>query len=473
MKNWKSHIGLLLFGLLMGIASPTFAQNSPRAVALTIVEDQLQLGEVTLPGNSRYVDFNPLDPVRYARVDDFGALLFVPAGGPEGYYSFSPYFEGFSAPSIDENWLRVAETAWSPNGEMLAFRIASNHETGNDGVWFWQPAREIATDPSYHILRDCPPRCDLVTRVNAEEWRSMGIEWAPDNAAVLISLQLPKENNRRAYTIRFAARDVETTQSRTGPSVSRYDTAHWSSDGQRVIVSGFDANGQVVFGSIGRDGSLPLITPAVDIGMLWVQDAVQQPDTGQIIMFGSNVGLNSPLQLIDSTGAALTAPIGSARPDAIRWNQARTAALLIIGGNYYVAQVSGTVTDITSLTGGTSNVDWVEGRLPSSAALRPLPEPISTAEDVATNNNQSSTPEWFVGLLLEVNLPALTVYNEPTADSAVVTELAEGEPLILTAGPLVDGATTWWRIQTIDFSGWVPEQIDGQPTLREPTEPVG
>ena len=40
-------------------------------------------------------------------------------------------------------------------------------------------------------------------------------------------------------------------------------------------------------------------------------------------------------------------------------------------------------------------------------------------------------------------------------DSGIIGTLTAGEELIITGGPLQDGAVTWYRIQTLNFTGWI------------------
>lgn len=442
--------------------------SADSALALAIDADgQLSVGMIALSGPAIAVDLNPRDNARYARINELGMLLFVPSGGGEGVYSFAPYFDGFTTASWQENKLRVAEVAWSPNGELLAFRVDSDAPEANDGVWFWGPARDLPTDPSYHILRDCPPGCGLVTLDNARQWQSTRLEWSPNNVNIIVGLELPQEDNRSAFAVRAAYRDTETTQSRIGPTVLRYDYAHWSADGERIIVSGTDPEGAIVFGSINVDGSLSLLTSALDIGMAWVQDAVQNPTTGQLLMFGSEVGPTAPLALIDSAGTPISPPIGQTAPTRIVWNREATAALLWVGDEVFVAQINGVVTNITTLAADTPNIIWSGASLPPSARPLSVPQPIATV--------QPATPQAFsIGQLLEVKVPLLVLYAQPSERSAIVGTVEVGEALVVTDGPLVDvGGLTWYKVQTLDDTGWARAEIDGVPAFGPPEDPTG
>jgi hypothetical protein len=420
-------------------------------------------GEIALSGDAINVAYNPVDPTHYARVDTNGGLHFAPLGGGEGVYSFAPYFDGFSAPSAQQNKLFVAEIQWSPSGEMLAFRIASGDPAANDGVWFWQPARETATDPSYHLLRDCPPGCGLVTPVNAAQWRSKAFEWSSDNQAILVELDLPQEK-RGGIAVVQAVRDPQTRQSRTGPTVLRYDYGHWASDGQHIVVSGKDPNGQIVFGTVGRDGSGAVVTPAATIGLAWVQDAVQQPDTGALIMLGSPTP-NGPLRLYDASGKALSGDIGATVPSTVSWSPDRKAALVVVGeagqsasapAQYFFVKANGSVTDITSEIAGTKAINWVPGALPAGTnAFKPA---IPTGV-VAGSLYQP-------GQQLRVATDRLDVYAEPSRSSSLLGSSKPGTYVAILAGPYGDGSVVWWQVQTASgLVGWAAGEVSGVTTL--------
>jgi hypothetical protein len=429
-----------------------------RAIALSTTGG-LRWGEIELPGYAATIDYNPVYPESYARTDNVGMLKFAPPGGGEGVYSFSPYFDGFGAASAEENRLFVAEVAWSPNGQMLAFRIDSKGKEINDGVWFWQPARELPTDPSYQLLRDCPPGCDLVIRQNANEWRSLSIDWSSDNQAILVQLELPLEG-RRALTVVQAVRDPETTQSRTGPNVLRYDYGTWANDGQRIVVSGKNPDGQVVFGMVNRDGSNASVTTAASIGLGWVQNAVHQPSSGQIIMLGAPGGSGGALRLYDSTGAALTDFIGNGPPQRVVWSPDRSAVLVTTdeGGTFrhYVARIDGVISDITDVIGTTQAVGWVKSGLPANARS---PQPYIPSGVIAGSKYQP-------GQQLRVYADdGLNIHTEPSLNASTVGAVGRGEYVAILAGPVEADGIIWWRVQTVSSSGWIGGQIDGTVTL--------
>lgn len=437
-----------------GASVPSVDPNV-RGVALTSSGD---VGEIALTGDALYVAYNPIDPTHYARIDHFGILHYAPLNTPEGVYSFAPSFDGFSAPSLQENKLRMVETQWSPNGQMLAFHVASGDSAANDGIWFWQPARDMGTDPSYHLLRDCPPGCDMVTRVNAEQWHSLSFDWSSDNQAILVRLDLPLEK-RHGLAIVQAVRDPATSQSRTGPNVLRYDYGHWTSDGQRVVVSGAGTDGRVVFGVVGRDGGNAVLTAASSVGLAWVQDAVEQPGTGQIVMLGSTAGAGSALRLYDASGKALSEAIGSGAPSQVSWSPDRSAVLVVVGDDsaarYYLAHVSGGVTDITNPIGSTRAVNWVP-TMPKGAKLMTPAIPTGVVEGSS----------YSAGQQLRVVSDQLDVYDQPKLSGGILGVVKRASYVAILAGPVNDGAIIWWRVQTASgLVGWIGGQINGVVTL--------
>lgn len=463
---------ILMLCLTLFAAGLSLAQDEvapARAIALRVGEEGTQVAALPLPGETQIVDFNPLNANVRARVDGLGMLRFNTFNSGEGVYSFSPYFDGFSTPTLEDNPLRVVEVQWSGDGQMLAFRIDSDAPAANDGVWFWQPARELPTDPSYHLLRDCPPGCNLVQGGNVEEWQSLSMEWSPDNFNILVQLYLPEEE-RRGFTVVAAARDPQTNQSRIGPNVQFYDYASWSASGENIIVSGYGSDEVAVFGSIARDGSSTFITPASAIEMAWVGYAVHQSDTGLIVMLASPVDDESPAQLVDSNGTVLTDFIGDAAPDHVQWSPDRTAVLVVVGDNSYVASVDGTIIDITRAVGDTQAIDWVTDELPDDTTLLPVTV-VSTG--IEAEVTEEPPVELGVGSLAQIVVGNVNVYSEPLRTSTVLGTLGLGEAVVIIGGPLTDNATMWWRVQSINFTGWIVGELEGVPTLGPASEPTG
>ncbi|QPC84250.1 hypothetical protein G4Y79_07715 [Phototrophicus methaneseepsis] len=458
---------LSLLTLTMGIQaqdSATLPDPASRAIVLS-TQNGLTVAEMPLPGNSYSISFAGANPAQYARIDEVGMIRFVPPeSAGEVIYTDSPYFDGFTQNTPQENELQVREVDMAPVGQHMAFRINNPEiDTLSRGIWFWQPEHFYGTDPSYQVLRVCPPFCDATGAATGQQWRALSVDWAPDASAMLIHIELLNEN-RRALEIRYPIRGEENQQAITAPNPLRYDYGTWSNDPTRLIVSGSDSNGTAVFGSVALDGSNAITVPATSIGLNWVQNAAQVMTTGQLVMLGGQ-NATEPLALYDEAGTMLTEPIGTSAPSEVDWSPDRSAVRLLIDGRTYIAQINGTVIDITELVAGTPAIAWVNNALPPSAIPLLLPESDTVEE---TDTPQPVIPdEYAVGELLQVIVPNLTLYAEPAQDAEALTGLTAGNEIIITAGPLTDGDIEWWRVQTLTFSGWVMARQNGQPTLGE------
>ncbi|MFQ3674500.1 MAG: hypothetical protein SNJ83_12990 [Aggregatilineales bacterium] len=450
---------LLGWLLLLGLAVTSGAQGGlptppgfNRAVAFTLVGDALSAAEVTLPGESYMIDFNPRDASRWARTDSIGLIRFAPIGSPEGVYTFAPYHDGYGAASAAENRLFAQEVRWSPDGQQIAFVVNNpNFETIATGVWFWQPARETPTDPAYQLLRECPGACDMTNNFANLQWRANFVEWSPDGTQVLVSIDLLQEG-RRALAVRPAARSTEIANS--APQPLRYDTGHWTTAGQ-IVAAGSNPQGQVGFGLISADGSVITFTPIMPPVAAWVQDAIQAAD-GRFYMFASPTGRGTPVQLIDDSGTPITDLLGSSAPRRVLWNSARTAALLeTMSAEVFVVQVNGTVTDVSALVAGRV-YGWAAGTPANSRALT-LPPPLA----------QGRTLQPQLGDILIVASGTQAVYVEPADNAALAGTLQTGQELMIISEPVVIGAVTWFRVQTVTFSGWIRDTQNLAPATLE------
>lgn len=474
--------GFLLVILTMMTIVASAQDSAPTAFVVQMgTNGAPQLGEVPLPGASISVDWNPQSSTSWARVDDFGMLRFAPINSPEGVYSFSPYFQGYSTPSREENRLFVDEVDWSPNGQQLAFRLDSGSEVGSDGVWFWQPAIETATDPSYHLLRDCPPGCGLANARDTEKWQSLSIDWSPDNITILVHMYLPEED-RNAIGLVFASRDPESPQADIQPPTYRYEYGSWTVDGERLVVSGYNPDGNAVYGFLNRDGTNPQVSLASSINLEYVRNAVTNPTTGELLMLGSPVGEGAAVAIYNALGQPLTPPIGNVAPQYVEWSPNHDAVLIRAGDHTFIATVAGDVYDITETVIDNPMVTWVEAGFPENTVTLPLTDPTTlepeptpvriTLTDVTplpdddedtveAQSIPSPESDFAVGQLLQVAVDEITLYAEPIAGADEVATLEEGEAMVLIGGPLTDGETVWWRIQSLDSMGWIEESING------------
>jgi len=182
---------------------------------------------------------------------------------------------------------------------------------------------------------------------------------------------------------------------------------------------------------------------------------VQQAD-GSIIMLGSAIDSTSPLQLVTQEGDPLTPPIGTSAPDSVVWSPNKTAVLLHIDDETYVASVNGTVYNISDEIDGSPNIDWVNGALPANFISITLPTPIAEGEFVPEETPElSDSREFATGDLLRVSEGILDIYDEPIDTANIVGSLVAGDELIITDTPLISGNVSWYRVQTINFTGWI------------------
>lgn len=326
-----------------------------------------------MPGGVWTFARSPLNGNHVALVDARG-LLFVYtdfAGRVGGRIDSSPFAN--PEPLVAElNNARVTQVAYSPDGRYLAFLVDTDedaigdNDSSNDGVWVipLDAASGAPIGAAIPLLRDCPPEpgCVIVNRPDAPyRYRSLRMAWSPQSDALLVELDLPEEG-RRGYILVYP----DAPNVATRPPVNRYDYASWSADGMRVIVSGRGTDGQIVIGSVDRDGSTAQLRLIGAFGLTWGQDAVQRPN-GRIVFLGSPNGASSAQAVYDNTGLALTVPIGNGPPTRVTWSPDRSAVLVVTLENgvtqYFVALIdSGQILRITEQIAGILAVEWIDAR---------------------------------------------------------------------------------------------------------------
>ena len=397
---------------------------------------------------------NPAAPGSYLRTDQVGMLWYRPVGAQnDGAMSYSPFHEGYGAPSSDVNKNRVVEIDWSADGTQFSFRIdpPPGQDTANAGVWFWQPVRETPTDPTYPVIRDCVTdgylSCQLVNRSNAQNWKTIDVAWSPipGRSDILLTLALTGEG-RQALAVVQARRDADYTKQ--APEFFRYDYGHWNSDGSGIVVSGRRADGRVMIGLVNSDlRGERLVLDASSVG-LWVQDAARRPN-GQIVALGRPGGPhdNAPLSLYNSSGVRLSGPIGDAAPESVRWYADRSAVVVTVHGRQYtVSADGGLITDSAELARnpafGTGNI-----------GVAPVP-------DAVIQNS-----EYFPGQQLRT-VQNLNLRQGPSTAHAIIAGLYAGDYVAIIAGPYDNQGYRWWRVQTAGNAlGWIAGTIDGRPTI--------
>ena len=140
----------------------------------------------------------------------------------------------------------------------------------------------------------------------------------------------------------------------------------------------------------------------------------------------------------------------------------------------FVAQVDGTITEISASIANSPNVSWINRTLPAEWTRVPLPEPLAvgtpvpeTIEAVPTSvlppTTEAQTATLSVGDLMIVASGTLTIYAEPSEDAPQLATLQTGRELIVTSEPLSGAGMTWYRVQTLEHSGWIRDISGLQP----------
>jgi hypothetical protein len=398
---------------------------------------------------------NPVDQSSFSRTDPNGILRYKPIGSDtEESMPFAPFFDGFAVDGAENNKNRVVEIDWSADGQQLAFRIdtPAGLDDMNEGVWFWQPAMNLQTDPTYQVIRDCAASgnrsCGTVNPSNANLWQTTNVEWSPvqgDNN-ILLTVNLPEEN-RSALAVVQAVRDGNYAQN--APEFVRYDYGHWLPDGQRILVSGRRADGRVIIGYVNSQLQNEQVIFDATAAGLWVQNAVQRPN-GQIVALGrvGDAYNGGAFALYDSTGNALSDPIGVTPPEDVRWYPDKSAVVVSMQGRQYTVRVDdGSISDTTDLT---ANPSFGIG----GAETDPLPQGVLDGS------------EYPAGQRLQVIVGYLRIRQEPTTGSLMRGGLVLGDTANLIAGPYDNEGYRWWKVQTAsDIIGWIAGTIDGSPTI--------
>ncbi len=418
---------------------------------------------------------NPANPNQYAAVNGAGQLFFI--GDYANHQTDRVHLDIFTdftyqVTKREDNDAAVERVIWSPNGQYMAFIIRGG-KVNKDGVWYYSPA-----SGGNQILRDCPPQagCDTTANRGQEgrpaQYQSLNVHWSPDSTALLIELYLPEEG-RRAFGISNGL----ATDPSIMPPVIRYDYANWSGDGQRVVVSGRAPDGQhVVLGTVDRNGVNEQLTDMGALGWSWIQDGI---DSGnRFVALGSHNGPDSPQQLVDQNGNALSNPIGGSKPERVDWSPDHKAVLVVTteggGRRYWVARVGEQrPREITGQVANALSVEWVGGRLPSSPIVQPQ-LPVPTAAPVVPGGpapvGQPATAAppvasaFTVGQQIQITAPAgLNIRTSRTlTPDSLIALLPLGSTMTVLEGPIDEAGLTWYRVRLDGGQeGWVAAFING------------
>jgi hypothetical protein len=441
--------------------APTLVPINPqtRAFALSFSGGGFAGGGFSLLGDATLFERNPVDPSQYAVTNSAGSLFVTGVGGAGARRIDVSPFSRFEPLSRQENNAFVADIAWSPNGQYLAFLVDAD-QLLSDGVWFFDPG---SNDP-LQLLIDCHARgfvgCQNVNNpFDPDLWESLQIVWSPSSDAILVRMWIPSENRAGLVVlpVTFAERARDTR-----PPVLRYEFGSWERSGGRVLVSGRSPDGSVYVAWINRDGSLSEMVFDSGNAGLWLGYANQSRD-GEIYALGApggDGGPGGPLSIYNMQGQALTGPIGGGQPQRVEWSPDGRAVYVEVDGRQYVAFVTGEVRDITGSVAGARAVNWVDGILPPS-------EETGSTGPAAIPSGVIAGSQYQPGQQLRVYSAELNVREGPGYSFGFARNfLVAGEYVRILAGPVEAEGATWWQVQTADGAvGWVAGEINGNPTL--------
>jgi dipeptidyl aminopeptidase/acylaminoacyl peptidase len=438
-----------------------FPDIDPRTLAF-VLSDAGVRGGVSLLPDATLFERNPVNPAQYAVTDSSGLLYFTGLNGENASRVDTSPFSQFIPFSREENNAYVEDIAWSPDGQYLAFLI-NGDKLAVDGVWFFSPGQF----PPIQLLVDCPgeghPGCGIVTSPSGpDRWESLLLDWSPQSDALLVRTWIPSKN-RAALTVLPVTRDERARDVR--PPVFEYEYGSWSIDGQRILVSGSAPDGNVFIGWINRDGSFSDIVLDARASGLWVQHAAQRPD-GSIVTLGAPYNEGGPgaaQRIYDSSGRALTGPIGNGPPQRVEWSPDRSAALVIVADRVYLARIDGSIEDITNEVAGARAINWVGGSVPV------IGNPQQGVESTIAPVGQRQENPYSPGTRLRVIAASgLFIRAQPNVNAEAVASVTQGDIVIMQPTiPVRDGPYLWYEIRTEagGIVGWLAGEIDGEATI--------
>jgi hypothetical protein len=302
---------------------------------------------------------SPAGAERYAVIDQAGMLYITgPAGAGAFRVEQGPYTR-FPATSRETNNAAAVDSRWSPNGQYVAFLVAAR-QLAADGLWYFEPGQF----GPLQLIVDCPYRdfigCNIVRpspEDNLRVWESRELYWSPESDAILVVVNLPEEG-RRGLILRTITREERVRDQR--PPIWFWDYGTFAADG-RIIASGANPDGAFVIDVLNRDGDVVESVYRGGAADVWFGWAAERPD-GSRVALGRPSGPTGPVALYDFTafqtsGSAVTPPIGDGFPTRVEWSADRAAVLIEVGGRQYVADLAGNVVEITTQTGRRA-VNW-------------------------------------------------------------------------------------------------------------------
>lgn len=440
---------------------PTFSNTNTQAYEFNIGDGGFIFNGQVLPGSVGLFAVNPASGGSFARTNNAGILSFIPLGGTgETTVTGNPFFDGFFVGSAAENKNFISAISWSPNGQRLSFIITPPAGTDNinAGVYYWEPN---GTNQGFPVLRDCPNEsyisCLSILSRPANHWQSVGMEWSPNSARLLINVVLPDEGNRRAVVI-----SVPQPNERAGenpPPIHRYTSATWIDDAT-LLVSGLTPDGRVIVGSIGVNGTNlnPVGSEFVffDAGAngLWMQDAVVAGDrAGGILALGNDGNPNGAMRLyriVNGVATPISGFVGGSAPTEVRWARNRGEVVLTVGGQQFtISAPTGAITQF-NLSGQAQVGAGIEQPVPGGGGGG-VPSGV-----IEGSRYQAGQQVRFVGEAAR-NLRA-----QPNLSATIVDVVNPNEFVAILAGPVDAAGFGWWQISNArDVIGWIAADVSG------------
>lgn len=249
--------------------------------------------------------------------------------------------------------LTYGDLTWSPNGQLLTFRIdADNPQEFNgidSGIWIYEPA----TNRSWQIFRNT--YAGQVEQQH-DQRRALAVTWAPNNGAVAITVDTPVGQGTVLVPVTHDANEwIDAIP---------YAGANWTTDSSALIVSGRTWNGYSVVGRIALD-------------TFWTYNEYQNQNSNGLTMQAATQLTDGQLAFLGGSGnnfaLYIAQPVSGSQPIqmssqitgqiiAAEWNSARTAVLVTVQNagqkQIWIVRADGTISNSTLPGNNTTEAHW-------------------------------------------------------------------------------------------------------------------
>jgi hypothetical protein len=265
---------------------------------------------------------------------------------------------------------RFVVARWSPNGRYLAYVIQTPNAEGrqlgwqatlDDGLWVLDYGTPNAI-PSLVMRNHYDLPYDTQLRMVKD------IAWAPDNNAMMLTVQWP-------YGLQsvLVSKDTHADDHQPGLfSLIDFVGGTWQADSQGYIAASPPGNHPSILGIVHRDiGQITKLADGAQL-QLWMQNPALLSDGRYAFLAkpsATGTQENGPTDLalyimtLGSPPAAVSAPLPGAVL-AAEWNPSRTALLVTLqtdqGVQVKVVGINGAIVDYTGQARGARNVHWAK-----------------------------------------------------------------------------------------------------------------